>query len=85
MGCQMCLAVPLKIIHIHELLATVDLHGALADVSLLLLPEEAKVGDYILVHAGFAIQKMDEEAANDALELLKVISEKNVEPNVSYS
>ena len=44
-------------------------------MSLLLLPEEAKTGDYVLVHAGFAIQKVDEDAAMDALNLLREISE----------
>jgi hydrogenase expression/formation protein HypC len=71
----MCLAVPLKITHVNNLIATVDLHGVLKEISLLLLPEEVRVGDYVLVHAGFAIQKLDEEAANDALNFLKEIAE----------
>ena len=71
----MCLAVPLRIIWINQLVATVDLHGALTEVSLLLLPEEAKEGDYVLVHAGFAIQKLDEPAALESLAYLKDIAE----------
>ena len=59
----MCLAVPSKIVSINNLLATVDAYGARRDVSLMLLPEEAQIGDYVIVHAGFAIQKVDEEAA----------------------
>jgi len=47
----MCLAVPLRIISIDHLLATVDLYGARQKISLLVLPEEARVEDYVLVHA----------------------------------
>lgn len=71
----MCLAVPSRIIGINNLLATVDVYGARKEINLLLLPEEAKIGDYVLVHAGFAIQKVDEDAAKDALNLLKEIAE----------
>jgi hydrogenase expression/formation protein HypC len=71
----MCLAVPLKVIDINHLIATVDLYGAQKEISLLLLPEEVDIGDYVLVHAGFAIQKVDEEAARDALNLIQEITE----------
>jgi hydrogenase expression/formation protein HypC len=71
----MCLAVPLKVTRIYDLIATVDLYGTSKEISLLLMPEEVKIGDYVLVHAGFAIQKVDEEAANDALDFLKEIAE----------
>ncbi len=71
----MCLAVPSRIIEINNLLATVDVYGARKKISLLLLPEEAHLGDYVLVHAGFAIQKVDKEAAKDALNLIREITE----------
>lgn len=71
----MCLAVPSKVISIDNLLATVDVMGARRDVSIILLPEEARIGDYVLVHAGFAIQKIDEAAALDALNLLREYAE----------
>lgn len=71
----MCLAVPSRIVEINNLLATVDIYGARREISLLLLPEEANIGDYVLVHAGFAIQKVNEEAAKDALKLIKEIAE----------
>ena len=58
----MCLAVPAKIIEIQDALAKVELSGVTKDVSLMLLPE-AKPGDYVLVHAGFAMQIVDENAA----------------------
>ena len=60
----MCLAVPAKVIGIRDSLATVELRGITRDVSLLLLPE-AKVGDYVLVHAGFAMQIIREDDAKD--------------------
>jgi len=72
----MCLAIPSKIVHIDNLSALVDVYGARREVSLILLPEDAAVGDYVLVHAGFAIQKIDEEVALEAQKLLKEISER---------
>jgi hydrogenase expression/formation protein HypC len=71
----MCLAVPSKIIEINNLLATVDVNGARKVISLMLLPESVDIGDYVLVHAGFAIQKVDEKAAIDTLNLLKEIAD----------
>jgi len=71
----MCLAVPSRIINIADLMATVDVYGARREISLLLLPEEAKVGEYVLVHAGFAIQKLEEEVAMDTLQILKEIAD----------
>jgi hydrogenase expression/formation protein HypC len=70
----MCLAIPSEIIQIKDQMATIDLAGVRREVSLLLLPEEASVGDYVLVHAGFAIQKIDKEAAEESLRLLEEIA-----------
>ncbi|MCX7794053.1 MAG: HypC/HybG/HupF family hydrogenase formation chaperone [Thermodesulfovibrionales bacterium] len=72
----MCLAVPSKIIHKEDLIATVDSQGTRLKVSLLLLPEEVEVGDYVLVHAGFAIQKVQKEAAEDSLRLIEEIKQR---------
>jgi len=66
----MCLAIPSRIVEIKDMYATVDVQGARREASLMLMPEEVSVGDYVLVHAGFAIQKVDEEAALDALRLI---------------
>jgi hydrogenase expression/formation protein HypC len=71
----MCLAVPSKVINIDQLLATVDVLGARREVSLMLLPEMAQVGDYVLVHAGFAIQKIDEAVALDSMNLIREYAE----------
>jgi hydrogenase nickel incorporation protein HypA/HybF len=81
----MCLAVPSKIVTIDNLIATIDVYGARREVSLMLLPEEARVGDYVLVHAGFAIQKIDKESvesgavmheASVALSILDIVASK---------
>ena len=70
----MCLAVPAKIIERTDFLATVDICGVERQVSLMLLPE-AKVGEYVLIHAGFAIQSIDEEEAKETLALFREIEE----------
>ncbi len=69
----MCIAIPSRIVTICDMTATVDVYGARREVSLLLLPEAAKVDDYVLVHAGFAIQKIDSDAAAEALKLIKEV------------
>ena len=63
---NMCLAVPSKIVEIKDLLATVDVDGVRREASLMLL-EDVNIGDYVIVHAGFAISKVDEEIAKQAL------------------
>ena len=67
----MCLAIPAQVASIQDnRMASVDIMGVNRVVSLDLVPE-AEVGDYVLVHAGFAIQVVDEEFANETLELFK--------------
>ena len=56
----MCLAFPAKVLKIDNELATVERLGVKREASLMLLPE-AKVGDYVLIPAGFAMQIIDEE------------------------
>jgi hydrogenase expression/formation protein HypC len=70
----MCLSVPGKIVNIKENMASVDVGGLLRDISLDLCPE-VSVGEYVLIHAGFAIQKVDEEEAEETLKLLKKMAE----------
>ena len=66
----MCLAIPSKITRIENNMATIDVDGVKREASLLLL-EDAGIGDYVIVHAGFAIQKIDEVAALETLKFLK--------------
>ncbi len=63
----MCLAIPSKIIKIEDSKATVDVYGAQRDISLMLLEEPVNIGDYVIVHAGFAIQKLQEDVAKETL------------------
>jgi hydrogenase expression/formation protein HypC len=72
----MCLAIPSEIIEIKGKMATIDLAGVRREVSLLLLPEEVSIGEFVLVHAGFAIHKIDKEAAEETLKLIEEIAEK---------
>lgn len=66
----MCLAIPSKITKIENEMAVIDVDGVQRQASLLLL-SDAQVGDYVIVHAGFAIQKIDEAAARETLRFLK--------------
>ena len=67
----MCLAIPTRVIDITEnRTATIDLAGVRRQVALDLLPD-AEVGDYVIVHAGFAIQRLDEAEALKTLTLLE--------------
>ena len=69
----MCLAIPARVASIEEnRMATVDIMGVTRKVSLDLVPEAVE-GDWLLVHAGFALQVIDEDVANETLELLKQI------------
>jgi len=66
----MCLAIPSKILKIEEQEAEVDAGGVIKRVNLIFLAKP-KVGDYVLVHAGFAIQVIDEEEARKTLDIWK--------------
>ena len=66
----MCLAIPSKIVAINDSIGTLDVDGVKREVSLLML-ENPRIGDWVIVHAGFAIQTLDESAALETLKLLK--------------
>lgn len=68
----MCLAIPVKIIRINGTAAEVDSNGVKRDADVRFL-DDVKAGDYVLLHAGFAIEKIDEKQARETLELLKDI------------
>ncbi len=70
----MCLGIPGKVIEIEKNVAKVDVGGILRDVSLDLCPD-VSAGEYVLIHTGFAIQKVDEEEAKETLELLRQLAE----------
>ena len=66
----MCLAIPSKVVKIENSMAVIDVEGVRRKASLLLL-EDVAVGDYVIVHAGYAINKLDAAAARESLELLR--------------
>jgi hydrogenase expression/formation protein HypC len=66
----MCLSVPGKVVEIQNNMAKVEVGGVLREVSMDVCPDAA-VGDYVLIHTGFAIQKLDEKEALETLELLR--------------
>jgi hydrogenase expression/formation protein HypC len=69
----MCLAIPAKVVLMNANdMAEVDIHGVTRTVSLSLTPD-AEVGSWVLIHAGFAIQVVDEQFANESWELINQI------------
>ncbi len=73
----MCLSIPSKVEHIDENnIATVDTMGVKRKVSLDLITEPVEVGDFVLIHVGFAMNKIDKESALDSLEIYKEIVQK---------
>lgn len=71
----MCLAIPAKVAKLEEgNLATVDILGVTRTISLDMTPQAA-VGDFVLVHAGFAIEVVDEQYAQETIELIKQFPE----------
>jgi len=64
----MCLAIPAKVIEVQDNVAKVDFgEGVLREVNVMLV--DAKIGEYVLVHAGYAIQVVDRKAAEETLQL----------------
>ena len=68
----MCLAVPMEITAIHDKIADVEIGGVTRQVRLELIDAAPAVGDYVIVHAGFAIRRLDRE---DAIETIKHFQE----------
>jgi len=73
----MCLAVPGKVTSIDGNQADVDFGGVVRKVNVSLV--EATVGEWVVVHAGFAIEKMDEEEAKETLELWNALLDQEEE------
>jgi hydrogenase expression/formation protein HypC len=72
----MCLAIPAKVLEIQGDVAKVDFgQGVAREVNVMLV--EARVGEYVLVHAGYAIQTLDQEAAEESLRMWREILEQD--------
>ena len=72
----MCLAIPAQVTELDEkqMMGTVDIMGVTREVALDLVPK-GKVGDWVLVHAGYGIEIIDEQFANETLELIRQFPE----------
>ena len=70
----MCLSIPARIVSINGSSAEVSVGGTVFSAGLQMI-ENAKVGDYILLHAGFAIQKISEKEATETLNLIKEMND----------
>ena len=70
----MCLSVPARIVSIDGKMADVSVGGTIFKAGLHMV-ENVRVGDYILIHAGFAIQKISDKEAQETLELLKELND----------
>jgi len=68
----MCLSIPAKIVSIDGHMAKVSIGNTISDASLQLV-ENAQIGDYVLLHTGFAIEILNEEQADETLRLLNEI------------
>ena len=69
----MCVAIPMKITTLKEnQLCVAEIGGVSRDISLMMLPE-AQLGDYVIVHAGFAIERLDEAEAQATLDLFREV------------
>ncbi len=67
----MCIAVPLRVERIDGDIAYCRAGEGTIQTSLLLMDEDVKVGDYLLIHAGFAIKRLDEKEATETIELMR--------------
>ena len=72
----MCIAVPMKVLKVNGDFGDAELGGIIKEVSIILI-DNVKVGDYILVHAGYAIQKIDENEALETISFLKKLDKKD--------
>ena len=74
----MCLGIPGRIIELHRdgdlAMGTVDFGGVRRDVCLAYVQDEVEIGDYVVVHVGFAISKVDEAEAKRTFEVLEEMS-----------
>ncbi len=76
---DMCLGVPMKIVSKDGDTVIAEVDGVQKEANVMLLGEEVTVGDYVIVHAGFAISKLDEEYAEETIRMMReVFSEEDM-------
>jgi len=67
----MCVGVPMQVISIEGDQAVAEVDGVKREASLMMLDQEVKIGDFVIVHAGFAISKLDQEDARETLAMMR--------------
>ena len=67
----MCLGVPMRVMSIDGSDMVAEIDGVRREASLMLIGEEVQPGDFVIVHAGFAIAKLDEEEARETLRMMR--------------
>ena len=73
---KLCLAIPAKVLEVNGDVAKVDFgQGVTREVNVMLV--DARVGEYVLVHAGYAIETLDQEAAEESLKVWRELLEQN--------
>ncbi len=69
----MCLGVPMQVISVDGTDIVAEIDGVKREASLMILDDEVRVGDFVIVHAGFAISKLDEVEARETLAMMREI------------
>lgn len=67
----MCLGVPMQVIEVKDDMVLAEIDGVQREASLLMLGEPIKAGDFVIVHAGFAISRIDPAEAEETLRLMR--------------
>jgi len=69
----MCLGVPMQVLEINDDMVVAEIDGVQREASLMMLGEPVAVGDYVIVHAGFAISRIDPAEAGETLRIMREI------------
>ena len=69
----MCLGVPMKILSRDGDTVVAEVDGVQKEASIMLLGEDVVIGDYVIIHAGFAISRLDEEYAEETIRLMREV------------
>ena len=69
----MCVGVPMQVISIEGDLAKTEVDGVKREANLMLLDQQVVVGDFVIIHAGFAISKLDQEDARETLAMMREV------------
>lgn len=67
----MCLGVPMQVLEIKDDMVIAEIDGVQREASLMMLGEPVQVGDYVIVHAGFAISRIDPDEAEETLRMMR--------------